>query len=187
MVPQNLRSWFDDPDSFQKTRDITKKQKGAVDDYEYFIKKIIEIEYRMVRLISVRMQPGYKKKVDGKARMVVGQMSVEEFDTWVERLSCPNRPSNRKILKLQIPGFDAHHKMEEMIAVAEWKDGKLPYLTHKNHWNLVKFFDRDVFETYRSCLTEFSVVHNSHTCCVTVHFTYYTEFYSQHYRQWVKV
>mmetsp|Transcript_118657 Transcript_118657/g.177362 ORF Transcript_118657/g.177362 Transcript_118657/m.177362 type:complete len:144 (+) Transcript_118657:155-586(+) len=142
---------------------------------------------RLYRLLRCRMKPRFKKQVDGKAQIIVGILSEEEFSLYLERLSSSVRPTKVRELQKKIPGFDAFTKQPESLLIAEWNNGVLPHLSHRYRWAFVKWLDRDTNEVFRSYATQLSVTHNSYTCCVRIGFSYVTSFYCESQRKWKKV
>ena len=184
IIPPSLQEWFNDRDTFEHGNSILKPEEGLVNDPIAMEKMFGQIDRRTVRLLRNRMKPGFNKEVSGKARIVVGMLSYLEFDAYLERASCPIRPTKVRELSKKVYGLDSNHKCQAHTIIAEWMNGRTPEFPHKKDWAFVKYLDFDTNEIHRAWVLGFKFVYDTYNCTLRIEFSYTTEYFNEHYQEW---
>ena len=182
-LPETLKPWWDSAKEAEHTGDIYKDYPGSVD--HYYLKTLFkEIDLRIFRLVRNRMKPYYAKTVNGTARMSVGHLTLNQFHVYLERLQSSAKCSKIRESFFTLPACNSDNKVYSSLVTCEWKDGKIPHLSHKNDWAFVKYFDRSTNELNRCYAYEFCITYNSNSGRINVHFKYVSEGYDVKDKKW---
>lgn len=164
-IPNSLHTWWDNPRQVEPSSKFYSKYEGCL-DHEFLTNLFKQLDQNIYRLVRNRMKPGFRKKIDGTTRMIVGCLTKQQFIIYIEGLQSSVKCSNISETSFKLPSLNSDYQMYESNVTCSWKNGNIPHLSHKNDWAYAKWYDDGATEVHRAFVIDFSLVYNTYSGCI---------------------
>jgi hypothetical protein len=145
------------------------------------------MEFDIIRLTLQRCLPEFKKEVTKKNRLYVGSLQEPQWNIYKQRLLESSNPPFVSVQSRNIPGLN-DIKIKERVEMLMWSyyshPWPAPILRGDPNWFFNKWIDESG-RLWRSWLTDFSIIWDSHTNTVSIGFEYRVQHYLAYNKEWI--